>query len=203
MNWFVQQLLMWVISNKVEGIATKMWVSNTVAKQAVALAVPLIITYLFKNSSSEEGKVWLDKALVEHGQEVDQNPNDIDLSDGLKMIGHIFWSDKTQVVDELSQKTGLKPDQATDMMGLLSKYVMWNMGKVKQESWLDADGIVWLLWWAKQVIDTPSDTNWWSGMVDSLLTMALDKDKDGSYKDDLLSQGAQLLMWKLFGGGKS
>lgn len=190
---------MWVISNKIEWLATKMGISSSVAKQGVAFAVPLIITYLFNNSSTNEGKLWLDKALMNHGKEVDQNPNDVDLSDGIKMIGHIFWSDTTQVVDELSQKTWLQPEQATDMMGLLSKYVVGNMGKIKQESWLDADGVVGLLWTAKKVIDNaPSETEEWGGF-DSLLNMAFDKDKDGSYKDDLLEQWAQLLMGKLLG----
>lgn len=199
MNWFLENMLTSVISSKVEWMAQKMWVSDVVARQVVVFAVPLIISYLTKNNQNDDAKQGFLKATQDPRNAIDQNPDAIDLWDATKMLGHIFGWDKEQVVQKLSNKAWTSPDQTNDMIGMIAKYVVWWLGKEKQESQLDDDGLLGLLWDANRAISWwSSESNQWWDMLSSLLTWALDKNKDGDYKDDLLQQWASLLMNKLF-----
>lgn len=202
MNSFIESMITNLVTSKVQWIATKMWVSDSVAKQVAIMAVPLIINYLTKNTTSPEAKQGLMKATQDPRNTITQDPNDIDLGDAAKMLGHIFWWDKEKVVWTLSEKTGLESNQAGDIVGMLAKYVVWGLWEEKKKDNLDDDAILWLLgnanellnWWSeKKEQNTESDLLW------SLLNGALDNNKNGDYKDDLLQQGAQLLMSKFFG----
>jgi hypothetical protein len=204
MNTFVQNLVTNMVSSKIEGIAKKMWISEAAAKQAVVFAVPLIISYLSKNTSTAEAKQGLLKATQDPRNTVDQDPNDIDLWDASKMLGHIFGSDTDKALEQVSSKTDLESNQVSDLVWMLAKYVVWWLWKEKEQENLDDDGVVGLLNDANQLMNSSKTENsWGSDLLWSLLVWAFDKNKDGNYKDDLLQQGAQMLMWKLFWNGKS
>lgn len=204
MNAFVQNLVTNMLSSKIAGIAKRIWVSEATTKQVMVFAVPLIISYLSKNTTTIEAKQGLLKASQDPRNTVDQDPSDIDSSDASKMLRHIFGWDEHRALDQVASKTGLESHQVSDLVWMIAKYVVWWLWKEKEQEHLDDDGVLGLLNNANQLINSPkTESSWGSDLLWSLLIWAFDKNKDGNYKDDLLQQGAQLLMWKLFWNGKS
>ncbi|MGB3376622.1 MAG: DUF937 domain-containing protein [Microbacterium sp.] len=111
-------------------IAEKFGVSPDVARQAVQEGGAALLSGLAKNAETPEGSSAIEDALNRHGgfsgaSKVD----DVDQSDGDKIVGHVFGAKKGEVVDSLtkSEKTAggidfgqLLPILAPIIMGVIA-----------------------------------------------------------------------------------
>ncbi|MEI3848807.1 MULTISPECIES: DUF937 domain-containing protein [unclassified Microbacterium] len=119
----------------IDDIAEKFGVSQDVARQAVKEGSAVLVGGLAKNAETSEGSAAIEAALSKHGgfsgaAKVD----DVDQTDGEKIVNHVFGDSKKQVAETLTNepKTAgidfgkLLPILAPIVMGLIA-----NAGKGK------------------------------------------------------------------------
>ncbi|WP_040168234.1 DUF937 domain-containing protein [Microbacterium gorillae] len=108
-------------------IAKKLGVDEGTAAQAVKEGGATIIGGLHRNAESADGAAAIEKALENHGGQIDVD--NVDTADGQKILTHIFGNDTDAVASQLSsnEKTAgidfskLLPILAPIVMGMLSK----------------------------------------------------------------------------------
>jgi hypothetical protein len=90
----------------IDDIAKKLGVDPSVAKAAVAIAVPAIVGGLAANAKSADGAKKLESVAVHHaGKSTDLSK--IDTEDGAKIVSHVFGTKKDDVVSAAAtQKAG-------------------------------------------------------------------------------------------------
>ena len=94
-------------------IAKKLGIDESVARQAVAVAVPAIVGGLNANAQAGGAKS-LEKALVGHaGKTV--TIDDVDEEDGKKIVNNVFGDKKTEVVSAVSKTGGV------DLSGIVAQ----------------------------------------------------------------------------------
>lgn len=111
-------------------IASKLGVDPQVAAQAVQEGGGAILTGLQRNAATPEGAAAIEKALSKHTGLGDSVALDqVDTSDGNKILGHVFGGQQDQVAKQLTDepKTAgidfgkLLPMLAPIVMGFLAK----------------------------------------------------------------------------------
>ncbi|MBQ7993375.1 MAG: DUF937 domain-containing protein [Solobacterium sp.] len=111
------QLLLSSMANtsSVNSAAKKTGLSSVLIKKLIIAAVPLLIKYMTKNASSQNGALSLLSALTQHtsNRSMAQQIEEVDEADGAKIINHILGNDKDTVVKELAAETGATADQVT------------------------------------------------------------------------------------------
>lgn len=137
---------------------------SDVTQKIIAQALPKILSGLETNSQSQEGAESLSAALEKHDGSVLQNLGKIDLSDGSKILGHIF-SDENSVAENIAKTSGSDTDTTKKVMAALAPLVMGALGEQKSLGKLDANDLTKIL----------SGVSKDSG----ILTMFLDQDGDG------------------------
>ena len=103
----------------VNSVSNKTGVSSTLTKSLLMLAIPMILKSLTKNAASGEGAGSLLSALAQHKDKrsmADQIAA-ADAEDGSKILGHVFGNDSINVINDLSQQTGM---ETADVNSVLS-----------------------------------------------------------------------------------
>lgn len=92
----------------------------------VAAALPLIIRYLKKNASSQQGASSLLGALGQHTNTntISQQIEEADTNDGNAILGHIFGNDYSSVTSNLSQQSGMSTSQVQSALSSLAPALM-------------------------------------------------------------------------------
>lgn len=151
-------------------------------QSAMKLGLPALIQAMGKNASSQEGASALAKALDDHKDDPVDNIEDflknVNKEDGAKILNHILGGKNTSVQRNLAKQTGLKSDQASDLMAQLAPLVLGTLGKQKASQKVDSSGLAGML--TGLLGQGKSDKNL-MGSVSKLL----DADDDGSIVDDL------------------
>jgi hypothetical protein len=89
----------------IDDIAKKLGVDPSIAKAAVAVAVPAIIGGLANNAQSADGAKAITNAATHHADK-STDIDKIDTADGAKIVSHVFGSKKDEVVDAVAKKSG-------------------------------------------------------------------------------------------------
>ena len=169
-------------SASVEKIAWSVGIKNKQAQWLIAAAVPMLLKQLNKNASDSKWANDLNTALDKHtggfGDIIWLLTGD-GQADGQKALWHIL-DDKTETTQELSKQTGISNDKTSQILGALAPLLLKWLSQAKQSEWLDTDGL-------QKLLDSTAKQAEDGNMIDSLLTMAFDKNKDGLYKDDLMT----------------
>jgi hypothetical protein len=90
-------------------IAAKLGVDESTASQAVNQALPALFSGLQANAKDPARAESITKALQQHDPNLldgGVNLNDIDETDGEKIVGHVFGDNKQQVVQALGKTQG-------------------------------------------------------------------------------------------------
>jgi len=181
-------------SSMIDQMATKVGGDNDGVKRAAAMAVPMIMAALKRNSNSRSGAESLANAL-------DKGHNDggilgnlgsllggSSMQDGGKILGHVFGGKQDNMAQQLGQATGLGGKGAGDLMSMLAPMVMGALGKAKQQSGSGVSGLQDLLRNETQSIQKRQPKQ--MGMIEGLL----DDDGDGDVDlSDILKKGSGLL----------
>jgi len=194
MNALTQMLLTQLGSSAISQIGGKIGVDPNTTSKAMALAVPLLISALARNSSTPEGAEALNQAVArDHdGSILDNlggflgNPG---AANGAGILGHVLGDRRVDAENGLAQSTGLDPGAAGQLLETLAPLVMGALGKTQQQQGLDANGLSEFLGSQQQQAEAVAPDV--MGMLGSLL----DSNKDGSVLDDV-----GRLAGKLFGG---
>ncbi|MFQ3638621.1 MAG: DUF937 domain-containing protein [Chloracidobacterium sp.] len=149
--------------------------------KAVAVAVPLLVGALARNTAQPEGAQALHQAVIKDhdGSILDDVVGFLgggQAGSGAGILRHVLGEQRPAVEQNLAQAAGLAPTAAGQMLELLAPVVMGWIGLTQRQQGLDASGVANLL--SGQAKATP-------GNVLGALNTLLDADKDGSALDDV------------------
>lgn len=114
----------------------------------LAVAAPLIISYLRKKSQDTQEAESLNAALdKDHDGSIlnDVNQAEARQSEGNSILTHIFGGEKQNVENQLSEKTGISIDKIGPVLSMLAPIIMGYIGKEKQQNNVGAGGLGGLL----------------------------------------------------------
>ncbi|MDD3751765.1 MAG: DUF937 domain-containing protein [Tissierellia bacterium] len=152
-------------------------------QQAMKLGLPALMQAMSKNATSQDGASSLAKALDNHKddniEDVENFLKNVDTEDGSKILNHILGSKNTSVQKNLAKQTGLKQDQASNLMSQLAPLLLGTLGKQKSSQKVDSSGLAGMLAGALGG-QGKKDNN-----LMSSVSKLLDSDDDGSIVDDL------------------
>ncbi len=176
---------------------------------AISMALPVIVSALANNASSDEGAGALFGALQrDHDGGLLDNLGALgsllggDTSaasgvspkalDGASILGHILGGRQDTVQSGIGQATGLSGAQIARLLAALAPIVMAYLGRQTQQQNLDPGGLGSMLSNEKSSIESSHE-----GMG-GLLSSFLDQNHDGSVADDVLKMAPGIL-GSLFG----
>ena len=113
-------------NSSVNSMKKKSGATASQIKFLIALALPLIIKYLRKNASSQQGASSLLGALTQHTNtnSISQQIANADTNDGNAILGHIFGKDYGNVTSNLSQQSGMSASQVQSVLSSLAPSLM-------------------------------------------------------------------------------
>lgn len=120
-------------SEMVKGIADKAGVSQESASSVIKAASPVLLGMLGKNASTEKGAASLLGALNDHDGSIFNHLssflNSDDTADGMGILGHVLGNNQDQVVNHLSQKTGVSSANVSKIITMLAPIVLGYLGR--------------------------------------------------------------------------
>lgn len=123
---------------------SKFGVSKTQILALLAVAAPLIISYLRNKSQDSKEAEALNNALdKDHDGSIldDVSQADARQNEGGSILSHVFGNDKNTVENNLSQNTGISIDKIGPILAMLAPVIMGYIGKEKQQNNVGAGGI--------------------------------------------------------------
>lgn len=160
-----------------EKLASQYGLDSTQVEEVVSKGLPEITKSINANTSTENGLSSFMKALQDHKDDpVDEmlaDPNKVDTTDGSNILSHILGDRKENLTNELSQVQGLSASSITGIFSSLAPILMGMLGKQATGGSSAGGGLLDSLLGS----DSP---------VSKMGKSFLDKDKDGSFLDDLL-----------------
>lgn len=127
-----------------EQAENKFGVSKTQILALLAVAAPLVISYLRNKSQDAKEAESLNNALdKDHDGSIldDVSQADARQGEGGSILSHIFGNDKSAVENNLSQNTGISMDKIGPILAMLAPVIMGYIGKEKQQNNVGAGGI--------------------------------------------------------------
>jgi len=119
-------------------------VSKTQIIALLAVAAPLIISYLRNKSQDAEQAEALNNALdKDHDGSILDNLSQASnrQAEGGSILDHIFGGQKATVENQLSQNTGISMDKIGPILAMLAPIIMGYIGKQKQANGVNAGGL--------------------------------------------------------------
>lgn len=111
--------------------------SDEQVQQLVTKAIPLLLSGMYQNSSTDEGAQSLEKALDNHAPNTEKSTSAMlrkaDIKDGKKIVKHVLGDNEKEVKKGLSQSTGLTQSQVSTLLGQLAPVVLSLVGSYKKE----------------------------------------------------------------------
>lgn len=179
--------------DSIEWLASKAGIDNKQAQALIKAGLPVLLGGLKKNTETSEWAQSLSDALDQH----DSLPTNLwDLLwgeqwvDAQKILGHILGGDTWSTTDALAKQAWVSSDAASGILWALAQAALWWLGQAKKTEWLDTDSLSKAVW---SVSDQLKD----GSMVETLLLSFLDKNKDWSYKDDLITMAVNWIKGQL------
>ena len=121
--------------------------SNQVSS-VISAALPSLLGAMQQNASTEDGAASLAKALGDHAGSagnIISNLSSSDLTDGNKILGHIFGGNLTNVLSGISQKTGVASNSVGSILASIAPSLLALLGKGQQGSGVNAAGLAGML----------------------------------------------------------
>ncbi len=122
----------------------KFGISKNQVIALLAVAAPLVISYLRKKSQDDPNEAEaLNNALdKDHDGSILDNPSQIESrqQEGGSILSHIFGGEKANVENQLSQNTGISMDKIGPILGMLAPLIMGYIGKQKQSNGVTSGG---------------------------------------------------------------
>lgn len=113
-------------------IAKATGLSPEQTKKAVAMAMPLLMGAMAKNSSTDQGAASLNTALDQHDGSILDN---LDISsllgsdDGTKITNHLLGDKTQQTQDTIAKETGADSSQIANIMKIAGPLLMGAVSK--------------------------------------------------------------------------
>ena len=202
MNTILDLLADNIGGGNIDQIASAIGADRSQTQTAVSAALPAILAALNQNTNTTTGASALssaldrdhDGSLLDHlggflGGQLSGKQ-----ADGGGILGHILGGRQQQVEQGVAQASGLDMRQVAKLLPILAPIVMAALGRRKRQSGLDDAGLSGIL--AEDATRAREAAP--SGAMGALSAI-LDRDGDGSVKDDLLAHAGRAALGKLFG----
>lgn len=127
-----------------EQAENKFGISKNQVIALLAVAAPLIISYLRNKSQDAKEAEALNNALdKDHNGSILNDASQIEArqAEGGSILDHIFGGQKSTVENQLSQNTGISIDKIGPILAMLAPVVMGYIGQQKQQSNVGAGGL--------------------------------------------------------------
>jgi len=132
-------------SNQVaEQAENKFGISRNQVIALLAVAAPLIISYLRNKSQDSQEAEALNNALdKDHDGSILNDASQVESrqAEGGSILDHIFGGQKNTVENQLSQNTGISIDKIGPILAMLAPVIMGYIGKEKQQNNVGAGGL--------------------------------------------------------------
>ncbi len=127
-----------------EQAENKFGISKNQVIALLAVATPLIISYLRNKSQDAKEAEALNNALdKDHNGSILNDASQIEArqAEGGSILDHIFGGQKITVENQLSQNTGISINKIGPILAMLAPVVMGYIGQQKQQSNVGAGGL--------------------------------------------------------------
>lgn len=135
-------------NDAVGAIADNLNLDSKQVSSVITSALPTLLGAMQKNASTEGGAAALAKALGDHAGSagnIISNLKLTDLTDGNKILSHIFGSNLSSVVSGISKKSGVASGSVSNILASIAPSLLALLGKGQQGSGINAAGLAGML----------------------------------------------------------
>ncbi|MBR7927123.1 DUF937 domain-containing protein [Aerococcaceae bacterium zg-ZUI334] len=129
----------------VQAISNRAGINSQQANSIISLALPLILKAINNNTQTDEGLQSFDNALTEHANDpsyptVAEHVNNVDMSDGSKMLDHII-PNQQGIIEKIADTLGLTPEGVRNTLVLVAPLLIHYLAKAKNNQQLTPEQI--------------------------------------------------------------
>ena len=113
-------------------IAEKFNIDSSQVSSVITNALPSFLGAMQQNASTEGGAAALAKALGDHAGEAGDIINNLkgaDLTDGSKILSHIFGGNLSSIISGISQKSGVASNAVSNILASIAPSILALLGK--------------------------------------------------------------------------
>lgn len=178
-------------NDAIGAISQNLKIDSKQVSSVISNALPTLLGAMQKNASTEGGAASLAKALGDHASNAGNIINNLkgsDLTDGNKILSHIFGGNLNNVIGGISKKSGVASNGVTNILASIAPSLLALLGKGQQSSGTNAAGLAGMLGMILGGSQSSSNANG----LGTILGAAM-QDKDGDGKPDILGGLGSLL----------
>ena len=129
-------------------ISDNLKIDSKQVSSVITSALPMFLGAMQKNASTEGGAASLAKALGDHASSAGNIINNLklnDLTDGNKILSHIFGGNLSSVIGGISKSSGVSNNNVTSILASIAPSILALLGKGQQGSGTNAAGLAGML----------------------------------------------------------
>lgn len=135
-------------NESVNAIAQNLKLDSKQVSSVITNALPSLLGAMQKNASTEAGAASLAQALGNHAGNAGNIINNLkvtDLTDGNKILSHIFGGNLTSVISGISSNTGVASNSVSNILASIAPSLLALLGKGQQTSGTNVAGLAGML----------------------------------------------------------
>jgi len=135
-------------NDAVDAIAKNLKLDSNQVSSVITSALPTLLGAMQKNASTQGGAEALIKALGDHAGNagnIISNLSGTDLTDGNKILSHIFGGNLSSVISGISQKSGVANNMVGSILAAIAPSLLALLGKGQQKIGINAAGLAGML----------------------------------------------------------
>ena len=135
-------------NDAVDAIAKNLKLDSNQVSSVITNALPTLLGAMQKNASTQGGAESLIKALGDHAGNagnIISNLSGTDLTDGNKILSHIFGGNLSSVISGISQKSGVANNMVGSILAAIAPSLLALLGKGQQKIGINATGLAGML----------------------------------------------------------
>jgi hypothetical protein len=135
-------------NDAVDAIAKNLKLDSNQVSSVITSALPSLLDAMQKNASTQGGAEALTKALGDHAGNAGNilsNLSGADLTDGNKILSHIFGGNLSSVISGISNKSGVANTSVSKILAVIAPSLLALLGKGQKSSGTNAAGLAGML----------------------------------------------------------
>lgn len=135
-------------NDAIDAISDNLKIDSKQVSSVINQALPTLLGAMQKNASTESGAAALAKALGDHAGSAGNIINNLkitDLTDGNKILGHIFGGNLSSVISGISQKSGVASNAVNNILASIAPSLLALLGKGQQGGGINAGSLAGML----------------------------------------------------------
>ena len=135
-------------NDAIGAIAETLKLDSKQVSSVINSALPSLLGAMQKNASTAGGAEALAQALGDHAVNAGNILNNLkaaDLTDGSKILSHIFGGSLSSVIGKISKQTGVASNSVSSILAAIAPSLLALLGKGQQGSGVNAAGLAGML----------------------------------------------------------